>query len=64
MVGLVTPESSVDLALHILRTDVGVHGTVVGPGHAPRSFAGWLELTAAIAAALAASDEPLAPQAS
>jgi hypothetical protein len=56
-----TPASSVDHALHVVCTDVAVHGTVVGPDQAARTSAGWLELTAAIAAALAAADEPLAP---
>jgi hypothetical protein len=53
-----TPEASLDLALHIVRTAEGVHGTL-GTTSAERSrFEGWLGLTAAIARALETAGKP------
>jgi len=49
------PHDFVDLALHIARTDVGIYGTVARPDGTPEPFAGWLELTATVARALAAA---------
>lgn len=51
-------EPFVDLALHVARTDAGIHGTVTSADHPPESFAGWLELTAAIARLLPAAAPP------
>lgn len=48
----------VDLALHVVRTDAHVHGTVAGPAPIRETFDGWLDLTAAIVRALDAAAAP------
>jgi hypothetical protein len=50
-----TPDEFVDLALHVARSDAGIHGTVARPDAPPESFSGWLELTATVARVLAAA---------
>jgi hypothetical protein len=52
------PETSVDLAVHIVRTTEGVHGTLGAASAGPTRFQGWLGLTAAIARALDAGAKP------
>jgi hypothetical protein len=48
-------DATVDLAVHVVRTDAHVHGAVHGPSSAAERFDGWLDLTAAIARALDAA---------
>jgi hypothetical protein len=51
----VATQTSVDLALHVVRTEAGIHGTLAVAQQPGEQFVGWLELTGAIARALEAT---------
>ena len=49
-------ETTIDLALHVVRTDAGIHGTLAASSGAGERFEGWLDLLAAIARTLEAAE--------